>query len=205
MAAFVFDTDASFDLFRFTKLLGTHLKRALPLENTDTLTVQSLKNLHIFRPTSASQLVAGLLHLPVYHTRHLSNTPIGMIAIDYAFCWPDRFRAQLASTSPQDPVSSTPFPPVLTTLQQLRLALSPLTIFMNWDLSTSTGRTQNSKDGSAIHHVTLLSEPVQKLVPIENLDGTEINRLAARFKGVIHGPSPASFTLCVDVDNISVT
>ncbi|KAJ3750228.1 hypothetical protein DFH05DRAFT_1531800 [Lentinula detonsa] len=138
-----FDTDASFDLVRFERLLTSHLEAAL---NTNISTVQqlvkrSLKNLHIFRPTSSIQLAATLLCLPSYHHTKLPDSEIGILAVDSmsAFYWLDRFTAeQLRATNvPGVKELTNPLQHVITALQRFHRTHRPLVVLTNWGLTST--------------------------------------------------------------------
>ncbi|KAJ3800501.1 hypothetical protein GGU11DRAFT_399173 [Lentinula aff. detonsa] len=142
-AVLFFDTDASFDLVRFERLLTSHLEAAL---NTDTSTVQqlvkrSLKNLHIFRPTSSIQLAATLLCLPSYHHTKLPDSEIGILAVDSmsAFYWLDRFTVEQlrAINAPGVKEVTNPLQHVITALQRFHRTHRPLVVLTNWGLTST--------------------------------------------------------------------
>ncbi|KAK1236122.1 hypothetical protein PQX77_000627 [Marasmius sp. AFHP31] len=143
-AAVLFDSDNSFDLNRFKSLLVSrlgHLSHTNPTsEVTQTLADRSLELLHIFRPTSSNQLASSILHLPSYHSAHLSHHEIGAIAIDSlsAFYWPDRFTVeQLRSHSGDNTEKDAPNPlrRILIALERLRVLYNPLILCSNWGLT----------------------------------------------------------------------
>lgn len=146
LAAVVYDTDASFDVPRLHQLLLTRLSLVLPhnIEMARRLTEESLRRLHVFRPTSLLQLATSLLHLPLYHKVSIPEHEIGLLVVDSmsAFYWTDRFIAeQMRNVSP-DPSSINPLQHVLTALGRLRLSHAPLIMLTNWGLnldSRSTG------------------------------------------------------------------
>ncbi|OAX44726.1 hypothetical protein K503DRAFT_705270 [Rhizopogon vinicolor AM-OR11-026] len=145
LAAIVYDTDASFDVARLHQLLLTRLTLVLPYnrEMTRRLAEESMQRLHIFRPNSLLQLATSLLHLPCYHTVHIPEHEIGLIAVDSvsAFYWPDRFIAEQMRNIPQlaregpDPASVHPLQHVLTALGRLRLSHAPVIVLTNWALA----------------------------------------------------------------------
>jgi DNA-repair protein XRCC2 len=149
LAAIVYDTDASFDVARLHQLLLTRLSLVLPynMEMTRRLAEESLRRLHIFRPTSTLQLATSLLHLPSYHRTHMPDHEIGLVAVDSvsAFYWPARFIEEQMRNIPQvaqggpDPSSVNPLQHVLTALGRLRLSHAPSIILTNWGLNLASG------------------------------------------------------------------
>ncbi|KAJ8596984.1 hypothetical protein M405DRAFT_687789, partial [Rhizopogon salebrosus TDB-379] len=149
LAAIVYDTDASFDVARLHQLLLTRLSLVLPynMEMTRRLAEESLRRLHIFRPTSPLQLATSLLHLPSYHRTHMPDHEIGLVAVDSvsAFYWPARFIEEQMRNIPQvaqggpDPSSVNPLQHVLTALGRLRLSHAPSIILTNWGLNLASG------------------------------------------------------------------
>ncbi|KIK71163.1 hypothetical protein GYMLUDRAFT_33297 [Collybiopsis luxurians FD-317 M1] len=141
--AVIFDTDASFDMARFERLLTSHLKvalEAIPVSDKviELLVNQSLRNLHLFCPNSSVQLAATLLHLPSYHKNKLPEAEIGMVGLDSlsAFYWPDRFTSeQLRHTNRRSMEWDNPFRHVVTALERLHCTHKPMIIFTNWGLT----------------------------------------------------------------------
>uniref|UniRef100_A0A0W0G2N5 RecA family profile 1 domain-containing protein n=1 Tax=Moniliophthora roreri TaxID=221103 RepID=A0A0W0G2N5_MONRR len=152
-AAIIFDTDHSFDLGRLKELLTSRL--ALPLksdrhsESLQTLVDRCLKSVHIFRPTTSAQLASALLHLPLYHTTHLPDAQIGMIAIDSisAFYWPDRFHVEQMRLTRKPEQAAHHLRHVLTALQRFRLSHKPLMVLSNWGL-TLTSHTDSPSNAA---------------------------------------------------------
>lgn len=143
-AAFLFDTDLTFDLQRFRRLMATRLNHLLqslgvPHHHSEIITDLSLKRLHVFRPSSSSQLAATLLYLPSYMALHLPDFAMGIIAIDSlsAFHWADRFIVEqgraLPRTSPTH-VSVYPLHNIASALEKIRLSFHPLVLLTNWGL-----------------------------------------------------------------------
>jgi len=148
MAAVVYDTDASFDVARLHQLLLNRLSLVLPnnLEMVRRLVEESLRRLHIFRPTSLLQLATSLVHLPLYHRLRIPEHEIGLLAVDSvsAFYWSDRFIAEQMRNVPQiaqegpDPASVNPLQHVLVALGRLRLSHAPFIILTNWGLNLAS-------------------------------------------------------------------
>ncbi|KAI0931927.1 hypothetical protein AcW1_000800 [Taiwanofungus camphoratus] len=161
-AAVLFDTDGTFNIGRFQKLLVSRLSRSMSLAThsdkpsvtsqfaslpVEDLASHCLTRLHIFRPTSSFQLAATLLHLPTYHstTASLQSVEIGILAIDSlsAFYWKDRFaleqiRSTESSSGPSVLAmgsSSGPLHHVLTALQKFRVSHGPVMVMTNWGLN----------------------------------------------------------------------
>jgi len=94
----VFDTDGTFDIQRLQTLLRKRLSHSPPPDENTTGQIISvaLRNVHIFRPESSSQLAAGLANLSSYHMGNLPTSEIALLAIDSAsnFHWLDRLAAE---------------------------------------------------------------------------------------------------------------
>lgn len=125
--------DGSFNITRFNCLLLGRLMRSFSCDMNVAQTVaqRSLQRLHIFRPTSSSQLAATLTQLGRYHTTHLAGSQIGLVAIDSinAYHWPDRFTAEHIRTSS--------LPSILTALSSLRATHAPAIIMSSRGLQSS--------------------------------------------------------------------
>lgn len=147
-AALLLDTDGTFQLGRFQRLLLARVTRLLSLNNdpddiAQRIVKAALGNLHIFCPTSSVQLAATLAHLPAYHSKHLRNTEIGLLAVDSmsAFYWPDRFTVEQLRSIPMHSRPGTavnvanPLHHVLVALQNFRLSHNPVTVLTNWGLN----------------------------------------------------------------------
>ena len=144
VAAVVYDTDAAFDIQRFRHLLISRISR-LPSSTLDPQESvrRALARLHLFRPTSLIQLAASIANFPAYHSSHMPNQEIVVLAIDSisAFYWSDRFSAEqlrdIASTNLKN--KAVPMVPslchVLDAVQGVRHSHRPLTILTNWALN----------------------------------------------------------------------
>ncbi|KAL0951047.1 hypothetical protein HGRIS_007787 [Hohenbuehelia grisea] len=147
-AAIILDTDRSFDILRLKNLFLSRLtganssgSGAYSPEEANSLVIQCLRNLHVFRISSSTQLAATLLHLPEYHTAHLPDSEIGLLAIDSisAFYWPDRFTAENHRSAPSGaPSVANPLQHVLVALQTFRASHMPVIVLTNWGLSHLT-------------------------------------------------------------------
>ncbi|KAF9068107.1 hypothetical protein BDP27DRAFT_1448733 [Rhodocollybia butyracea] len=184
----LFNTDASFDLARFKHLLTSRLAAIMktPSESdaVQLLVERSLRNLHLFSPNSSTQLAETLLYLPSYHRTKLSESEIGILAIDSisAFHWSDRFTAeQLRSTAAHR--VSNPFHHVVTALCRFYSTHKPMVILTNWGLTKTTESplafrqhlnpppalfavTPNSSSFTALPltlHITLSTQPVSQI------------------------------------------
>jgi DNA-repair protein XRCC2 len=157
-AAIVFDMDGSFDVTRFNRLLLGRLTRLFSFDMcvAQTVAQRSLERLHIFRPTSSTQLAITLTQLGRYHTAHLPGSEIGLVSIDSinAYHWPDRLIAEHIQTSSLSPehrkASSSSLPPlrILTALSSLRATHAPVIIMTNRALQ------------STVHGVPALVDPL---------------------------------------------
>ncbi|KAK7058867.1 hypothetical protein VNI00_001491 [Paramarasmius palmivorus] len=159
-AAIIFDTDHSFDLKRFKELLTIRLALLLQSDHSSQslqpLIDRCLALVHILRPTSSVQLASGLLHLPSYHTTHLPNDEIGIVAIDSisAFYWQDRFHVeQIRLAGKQEQATHRhPLRHVLVALQRFRDSHKPLMVLANWGLTpASTTSHSNSPSNAAFY------------------------------------------------------
>jgi DNA-repair protein XRCC2 len=149
-AAVVFDTDATFDVLRVNQLILSRLQHLFSSDPSTTpdsakeLARISLERLHIFRSTSSIQLAVTITHLPAYHSTHMPDTEIGLLAIDSisAFYWPDRFAVEQLRSAPstaepgkQAQNIANALQHVLTALQKFRCTYSPVIALTNWGLT----------------------------------------------------------------------
>lgn len=135
-AAVVLDTDHTFDVHRLRQLIIGRLERHVPLDAAHSLAQPLLSKVHVFRPDSLSQLALTILNLPEYHRTQLSDTEIGLVAVDSisAFYWQDRLHVE------QTRSQITPQPPfgiefALKALERFRQSHGPVTVLTNWALS----------------------------------------------------------------------
>ena len=143
IAVVVYDTDAAFDIQRFRHLLLSRISR-LPSSTLDPheCVQRALARLHLFRPTSFAQLAASIANLPAYHSSHMPNQEIAVLAIDSisAFYWADRFAAEQL----RDPASTkdkTALHHVLDAIQSVQRSHRPLAILTNWALNSGPSRS----------------------------------------------------------------
>ncbi|KAJ7783907.1 hypothetical protein DFH07DRAFT_948896 [Mycena maculata] len=135
--AVVFDTDGTFDTRQFHSLLLCAFSRSrISPDDIQHLAASCLRKLHVFCPGSTAQLAASIAHLPAYHTAHIPDTDIALVAVDSlsAFYWSDRFTAEQMRPLAL-PNSSTPLQHVLTALQAFRVSHNPITLLTNWGLT----------------------------------------------------------------------
>lgn len=168
-AAIVFDTDGTFDIVHLNRLLLGRLTRLLPsnIREAQEIAKKSLHSLHIFRPSSSSQLATTIIHLPKYHTAHLPGAEIGMLAIDSmsAFYWPDRFTVEQLRLVPavgetgKVPRSPSPLQHVLTALQTFRVSHGPLIIMTNWGLNVVPTTTSSMSKPATLYRQHLYPFP----------------------------------------------
>lgn len=170
--AVVFDMDASFDIIRFKRLLLGRLKQLFSFDIAQTVAQRSLERLHIFRPTSSTQLATSLTQLGRYHTTHLPGSEIGLVAIDSinAYCWPDRLIAEHMRSSPeQRRTSSSTFPPlcIRTALSSLRATHAPVVVMTSRGLqSTMHGVSALVDPLISTHQITLSTPQFQRCMPV---------------------------------------
>lgn len=139
--AIIVDTDDHWSTSRLHHLILCRLAHLLPpgqqtlRPSLEELTNESLKNLHIFRPTSSISLAATLLHLPAYHIKHMPEAEIALLMIDSvsAFYWTDRLATEKLHGAKDG--NSSPLNHFLTSLQRFRLSYGPVTVLTNWGLS----------------------------------------------------------------------
>ncbi|KAG9314459.1 hypothetical protein JVU11DRAFT_5256 [Chiua virens] len=149
IAAVVYDTDASFDIRRFRHLLLSRTARLQPTLDPQESVRRSLARLHLFRPTSLSQLAASIASLPAYHTSQMPNQEIAVLAIDSisSFYWPERFAAeQLRGFTRGKVHTAAVLPPlhhVLSAIQSVRRSHGPLAILTNWALNSAPSGSES--------------------------------------------------------------
>ncbi|KAI0673467.1 hypothetical protein C8Q78DRAFT_1017313 [Trametes maxima] len=150
-AAIFIDTDSKFNIRRLHELLVSRLRRFLGEEGAisetsislEDLAAQTLRNLHVFRPTSSAQLAITLLHLPNYHASEprLQDMEIGLLAIDTmsAFYWRDRYTLEQLRDAVDDSSRGNPPPnPLLHALKALakfRTSHRTVILMTNWGLN----------------------------------------------------------------------
>jgi len=145
-ASVVFDTDGTFDVHRLQTLLRARLPRSFPPDENSTGQIISgaLRNVHIFRPKSSSQLAAGLANLSSYHIRSLPTSEIALLAIDSvgSFYWLDRFAVEQRMSSHLMSVATPPSKPsnnalqtILTGLWNFRRSHYPVIVILSWGSS----------------------------------------------------------------------
>ncbi|KZT05907.1 uncharacterized protein LAESUDRAFT_205252 [Laetiporus sulphureus 93-53] len=154
-AAICFDTDGTFDIERFHRLLMLRLSRLIknggePPETTlealfpaiDELASLCLERLHVFRPASSFQMAATLLDLPRYHCARpsLQALEIGLVTVDSlsAFYWADRFTVEHSCSAGERSGGTgrvNPLRHVLSALQELRASRGPVIVLTNWGLN----------------------------------------------------------------------
>jgi DNA-repair protein XRCC2 len=145
----VFDMDGRFDVIRFNQLLLARLARLLSDSRiAGSIARESLGRLHLFRPTSSTQLTATIAHLPKYHAAHFPRGAIGLIAIDSmsALYWPDRFTAeqlQPASNLIERSKDAIGFSPslhhILIALKLFHSTHGNMIVMTNWGLQRMSG------------------------------------------------------------------
>ncbi|KAH0838396.1 hypothetical protein J3R83DRAFT_6703 [Lanmaoa asiatica] len=151
IAAVVYDTDGSFDIQRFRHLLLSRISR-LPSSTLDPQESvrRSLARLHLFRPTTLIQLAASIANLPAYHSSHMPNQEIAVLAIDSisTFYWADRFSVEQLRNIAPEKVNSVPMAPplhhVLNVIQSVRRSHGPLAVLTNWALNSAPSRAESS-------------------------------------------------------------
>jgi DNA-repair protein XRCC2 len=130
----VFDTDGTFEVHRLQTLLRTRLPHSFPSDETTPGKIISvaLRNVHIFRPKSSSQLAAGLANLSSYHVCNLPTSEIALLAVDSAssFYWLDR----LAAERHMNPATTLPnnLQTILTALRNFHRSHYPVILILNW-------------------------------------------------------------------------
>jgi DNA-repair protein XRCC2 len=132
----IFDTDGSFDVHRLRALLQSRLTQNFPSDSTGQIISVALRNVHLFRPSSSTQLAAGLANLPAYHISNLPTAEIALLAIDSisAFHWLDRFSLERHRSAPISNLSQI----TLTALRNFHRSHRPITVFVSWGLGVRT-------------------------------------------------------------------
>lgn len=128
------DLDGHFQMSRFHDVLVDRLHQSIPAPSMPAIVDRCLKLVHIFRPTSLSQLAVTLKHLAKYHAQKLPSFELGMIAVHSidASHWLERFKAeQLRSSSG---TGKSPFESIFAVLQELRISYGLTTVVTHWGL-----------------------------------------------------------------------
>ncbi|KAI0257603.1 hypothetical protein BJV78DRAFT_1278098 [Lactifluus subvellereus] len=171
----VFDTDGTFDIHRLQTLLRGRLKHNFPSDEHSTGQIISvaLRNVHIFRPNSSSQLAAGLANLSTYHMSNLPTSEIALLAIDSvsAFYWLDRFAMEQHNTAPSATVAAQlpthtvhPHQTVFTALWTFRRSHCPVVVIVNREIGPT---------GSGVHPAFQLYKQRLPSFP-DRSDGTHL-------------------------------
>lgn len=150
IAAVVYDTDAAFDIQRFRHLLLSRIAR-LPSTtlHPHERVRRALARLHVFRPTSLVQLAASIANLPEYHSSHMPNQEIAVLAIDSisSFYWADRFSAEqlrnIASAKDKGVPMALSLHHVLDAVQSVRRSHRPLAVLTNWALNSAPSHSES--------------------------------------------------------------
>ena len=147
-AAFVLDTEDTFDIQCVHRLLCARLDRAFRTDDTvqlkddldqarATTVEEALRNLHVFRPASSTQLAATILQLPYYHHEepYIQNCEFGLLVVDSmsSFYWQDRFTTEQLRGGPSE--ARTPFRHVLTAIERIKTSHRPTILLTNWGLN----------------------------------------------------------------------
>ncbi len=138
----MFDTDGTLDVHRLQTLLRTRLPHSFPSDEgtPGQIISAALRNVHIFRPKSSSQLAAGLANLSSYHVCNLPTSEIALLAVDSAssFYWPDRLTAErhtphlMSPAAPPPTTSNNPLQTILTALWSFHRSHHPVILVLNW-------------------------------------------------------------------------
>jgi len=139
----VLDCDGRWNIRRLHDILFTRLNIAFsganfppnpnPPQNASSVAKDSLKHLHIFRPTSSFQLASTIVYLSKYHTEKMPNEEVGLLIVDSisSFYWSDRWQVESSSSKRR----FNPIAPVLRALQTFRISHGPVVILSNWGLN----------------------------------------------------------------------
>lgn len=142
-AAIIMDTDGRWSVQRLRSLLTKRLERALPVAQPDSrhliqqIVTESLRRVHIFRVKSSASLAATLLHLPVYHSQHMADEEIALLAIDSigSFYWVDKYDLEQRQRASDRKEKENPLSRILIALQEFRLSYGPAIVLTNWGLT----------------------------------------------------------------------
>ncbi|KAI9058858.1 hypothetical protein FKP32DRAFT_1680546 [Trametes sanguinea] len=162
-AAILIDTDGKFSIRRLHELLMSHLKSFLgdddPMDSStsiEDLATEYLQHIHVFRPTSSTQLAITLLNLQQYHANNsrLQDKEIGLLAIDSmsTFYWRDRYaleqlRDAAENQSPRGSIPPNPMFHVLKALAKFRVSHRPVILMTNWGLNPLAKPSANGEPG----------------------------------------------------------
>ncbi|KAG9081532.1 hypothetical protein FRC06_005516 [Ceratobasidium sp. 370] len=174
----VCDCDARWSLLRLHTIISRYIRERLAIAASGSqvtadikgpdaasaptvpeLVSESLKRVHVFRPTSTLSLATTLMAIPAYHKSQMPNETIGMLMIDSisSFYWSDRWAAEQLEKASQTPIDLPPAPDaqplrsdanplrhVLNVVLQLRRSLGMVTFFTNWGLTPLESRLPSS-------------------------------------------------------------
>ena len=165
-AAIVMDSDGRWSMRRLQHLLLKRLEYLFPQNREkyepqlEDLVSESLRRVHIFRPTSMFSLAATLLRLPTYLSERLPDYEMALLVIDSisAFYWVDRYNLeqQQRSSDKKDKEISHPLGHVLMAIQELRLKYGQVTVMTNWGLipAARSNATQTQEGTQEVHAST---------------------------------------------------
>lgn len=149
-AAFVLDTEYTFDVHRLTRLIRARIDKILSLlddsewqvgldDAREEILQEALQNLHIFHPTSSIQLAATISYLSLYHHEesHVQHRELGLLVVDSmsSFYWQDRFTTEQLRGGQSSDIR-TPFRNVLTEIERFNATHRPTIILTNWGLNS---------------------------------------------------------------------
>ncbi len=150
--AFVLDMDGTFDIGRFHEVLVAKLKKsgsAIAPVIDDTL-----KRVHVVRPTSTEQLATTLTYLPKYHSKNSPDAVLGMVAIHSldAFHWLDQFKAeQLPVRLPKRNTHQI----IFTKLETLGRSHGAITLISHWGLPRNDNSIARPAAGPRTFYIQL--------------------------------------------------
>lgn len=146
--------DSRWSLSRLHSMIVYYLQRRLeqaPFSISDASTYEirptleqvaenTLRHLHVFRPSSTIALAAALRCLPSYHARSMRDEDIFMLIIDpiNPLYWHDRWVMEAADANQPRPAARPPLQAVLSALQKLISVYRPITFLTNHALTPLT-------------------------------------------------------------------
>ncbi|KAM0745740.1 hypothetical protein T439DRAFT_153210 [Meredithblackwellia eburnea MCA 4105] len=177
-----------FDIQRLALLLRTHLTSQLALARgpgsgpsasqvIENEVIESLKRLHVYFPTSTSQLAATILTLPDAFIAKGSKLAYLLVDGFSEFYWEDQAERERLGGRSGSTIQSTagnnesPMRYLMLAIAQLRKRLSPVIFITNWALRDAVV-THNSEEGLPFvaHHL------VAPYPHITSHSGSEVDR-----------------------------
>ncbi|THU91736.1 hypothetical protein K435DRAFT_144658 [Dendrothele bispora CBS 962.96] len=170
-AAILYDLNASFDVFRFKRILSSRLRLIIGDENLQEAVGHSLKKLHIFYSKSTVDLAVDILHLSYYHTSHLPDSEIGMVAIDSlsTFYWSDRFTSENTRSHRGRTQLTAPLQSVMAALEAFRHTHGASVVLSTWSLFPHYKLPESLLDAPPLQQSSFIAAAIGGTAPLTYL------------------------------------